>query len=99
MYSSGATDASLKALAATHPLRIGLAMNYSVFMKEMLDNTKEARDHANRFYEEALDELEGVRDVDEVRYNECAYLLRLLHENIKFWSQELGDLKTPSKEL
>ncbi|XP_060583733.1 14-3-3 protein homolog [Ruditapes philippinarum] len=96
---AGATEVSQNGLAATHPLRIGLAMNYSVFMKEMLGITKEARDHAKRFYDEALDELESVREVDESRYSECAYLLKLLHENINVWSLELGDLKTPSKEF
>lgn len=65
-------------------------MNYSVFIKELLYDTSKAHDHAKRFYDDALDEMEEVRDVDEWRYNECASLLKLMHENIKAWAQELG---------
>ena len=82
---AGATDYSDKSLAASHPLRIGLAMNYSVFMYEMLGNTELAREHAKKYYDTALDEIESVRDVDEERYNECVGLLTLIHENIKIW--------------
>ncbi|XP_052773639.1 14-3-3 protein zeta-like [Mya arenaria] len=83
-----ATDYAVRSLAATHPLRIGLAMNYSVFLHEMVDDVTLARDHAKRFYDEALDEMENVREVDTDRYNECAFLLKLMHENIKAWTLE-----------
>ena len=86
--STAATQYAETSLAATHPLRLGLAMNFSVFMHEMLEQTEMARDHAKRFYDEALDEMEGVREVDAERYNECACLLKLLHENIRLWSTE-----------
>ncbi|KAH3719446.1 14-3-3 protein zeta/delta-like [Dreissena polymorpha] len=83
-----ATEYAERSMAATHPLRLGLAMNYSVFINEMLDNRTEARDHAKRFYDQALDEMESVREVDIDKYNECAYLLKLLHDNIKVWTTE-----------
>lgn len=90
----GATEYSVKNLAATHPLCIGLAMNYSVFIQEMLNDTTKAHDHAKHFYDDALDEMEEVREVDEGRYNECAYLLKLMHENIKVWAQEIGQTES-----
>lgn len=86
LFISGATDYVEQNLAASHPLRLGLAMNFSVFIYDMLGDTDAAREHAKKFYDEALDEIESVREVDESRYNECVGLLRLLHENIKVWS-------------
>lgn len=94
--TSGATKYAEKGLAATHPLRIGLAMNYSVFICEMLDDISRAQVHAKRFYDEALDELEAVREVDEIKYNECARLLALMHENIKIWTAPANNTLTSS---
>ncbi|WAQ94493.1 1433Z-like protein [Mya arenaria] len=62
--------------------------HYQVFLHEMVDDVTLARDHAKRFYDEALDEMENVREVDTDRYNECAFLLKLMHENIKAWTLE-----------
>jgi hypothetical protein len=66
-------------------------------MHEMLNNTPGALEHAKRFYDNALDELETVQEVDDTRYNECAYILRLMHENIKVWTAETTVSK-PSKQ-
>lgn len=91
----GASEYAAKSLSATDPLQIGLAMNYSVFMQEMLNNTSGARDLAKICYDNALDELESVREVDDSRYNECANMLKLMFENIKVWTDESTSVPTP----
>merc|ERR1712110_231937 len=46
-----------KDLAVTHPIRLGLALNYSVFQYEVLSNPDEACKMARTAFEDAIAEL------------------------------------------
>ena len=50
-YADAAAVAE-KDLAVTHPIRLGLALNYSVFMYEVLNNPDEACKMARTAFEE-----------------------------------------------
>merc|ERR1712217_855351 len=51
-----------KDLAVTHPIRLGLALNYSVFQYEVLSNPDEACKMARTAFEEAIAELDNVAE-------------------------------------
>jgi len=68
-----------KCLIVTHPLRLGLALNYSVFQCEVLGNPGEACKTAWQAFEDALELLE---DVSEDSYGETIVIIRLLRDNL-----------------
>ena len=49
-------------LAVTHPIRLGLALNYSVFMYEVLNDPDEACKMARTAFEDAIAELDNVAE-------------------------------------
>ena len=57
-----ATECATKDLAVTHPIRLGLAMNYSVFQYEVLQNPEEACKMARTAFEDAIAELDNVAE-------------------------------------
>ena len=85
-YISEAEIRAGQGLSPTHPLRIGFALNYSVFLHEMKQDSEAGFQIAKKHYDEALEELNSVDVVDEERYGECRNLLTLLHENLKLWA-------------
>merc|ERR1711920_1166488 len=55
-----ASKVAEKDLAVTHPIRLGLALNYSVFQYEVLSNPEEACKMARTAFEDAIAELDNV---------------------------------------
>merc|ERR1711941_19574 len=51
-----------KGLAVTHPIRLGLASNFSVFQYEVLSNPDEACKMARTAFEDAIAELDNVAE-------------------------------------
>merc|ERR1712113_277077 len=51
-----------KDLVVTHPIRLGLALNYSVFQYEVLSNPDEACKMARTAFEDAIAELDNVAE-------------------------------------
>merc|ERR1712032_248292 len=57
-----AAEVAEKDLAVTHPIRLGLALNYSVFQYEVLSNPDEACKMARTAFEDAIAELDNVAE-------------------------------------
>ena len=57
-----AEDARAKDLAVAHPIRLGLALNYSVFQYKVLHNHDEACNMARTAFEDAIAELDNVAE-------------------------------------
>merc|ERR1711937_997836 len=57
-----ASNVAEKDLAVTHPIRLGLALNYSVFQYEVLANPDEACKMARTAFEDAIAELDNVAE-------------------------------------
>merc|ERR1712187_612468 len=55
-----ASKVAEKDLPVTHPIRLGLALNYSVFQYEVLSNPDEACKMARTAFEDAIAELDNV---------------------------------------
>merc|ERR1711982_34825 len=57
-----AQEVAEKDLAVTHPLRLGLALNFSVFQYEVLSQPDEACKMARTAFEDAIAELDNVAE-------------------------------------
>merc|ERR1712147_330644 len=79
-----------KDLAVTHPIRLGLALNYSVFQYEVLNNPDEACKMARTAFEDAIAELDNVA---EDSYKDSTLIMQLLRDNLTLWTsdQDGGD--------
>merc|ERR1712232_683196 len=76
-------------LVVTHPIRLGLALNYSVFQYEVLQNPDEACKMARTAFEDAIAELDNVA---EDSYKDSTLIMQLLRDNLTLWTsdQEAG---------
>merc|ERR1712084_141326 len=81
-YADAAAVAE-KDLAVTHP--IGLALNYSVFMYEVLSNPEEACKMARTAFEDAIAELDNVA---EDSYKDSTLIMQLLRDNLTLWTSD-----------
>jgi len=75
-----ATDA----LEATHPTRLGLALNFSVCHFEILNEPKEACDLAKKAFDEAIEKLDSLSDAS---YRDSTLIMQLLRDNLTIWTQ------------
>merc|ERR1719313_1559620 len=66
-------------LAVTHPIRLGLALNFSVFHYEVLSNPDEACKMARTAFEDAIAELDNV---SEDSYKDSTLIMQLLRDNL-----------------
>merc|ERR1712217_546462 len=74
-----------KDLAVTHPIRLGLALNFSVFQYEVLNNPDEACKMARTAFEEAIAELDNVSE-DSYKYS--TLIMQLLRDNLTLWTSD-----------
>merc|ERR1712217_457111 len=74
-----------KDLAVTHPIRLGLALNFSVFQYEVLNNPDEACKMARTAFEDAIAELDNV---DEGSYKDSTLIMQLLRDNLTLWTSD-----------
>ena len=83
-------DASNKAaeLAPTHPIRLGLALNYSVFLYEVQSESMKACDLAKQAFDEAIAELDTL---DEESYKDSTLIMQLLRDNLTLWTSDEND--------
>jgi 14-3-3 protein epsilon len=83
-YSEAAAVAE-KGLAVTHPIRLGLALNFSVFQYEVLQNQEEACKMARTAFEDAIAELDNVA---EDSYKDSTLIMQLLRDNLTLWTSD-----------
>jgi len=74
-----------KDLAVTHPIRLGLALNYSVFQYEVLQQPDEACKMARTAFEDAIAELDNVA---EDSYKDSTLIMQLLRDNLTLWTSD-----------
>merc|ERR1711988_299475 len=77
-YAEAAAIAE-KDLSVTHPIRLGLALNYSVFQYEVLQQPDEACKMARTAFEDAIAELDNVA---EESYKDSTLIMQLLRDNL-----------------
>ena len=75
-------------LAPTHPIRLGLALNYSVFLYEVQQKQTEACTLAKQAFDDAIAELDTL---DEESYKDSTLIMQLLRDNLTLWTSEEGN--------
>merc|ERR1712046_501639 len=80
-----ASAVATSGLAVTHPIRLGLALNYSVFHYEVLGNPDEACKMARTAFEDAIAELDNVA---EASYKDSTLIMQLLRDNLTLWTSD-----------
>jgi len=83
-----AMDIASKELQVTHPIRLGLALNFSVFHYEVLSNPDEACKMAKKAFEDAIAELDQV---SEDSYKDSTLIMQLLRDNLTLWTSDQDD--------
>ena len=76
-------------LATTHPIRLGLALNFSVFYYEILESPDEACRLAKRAFDEAVSELDPSSN--ETQCKESTLIMQLLRDNLTLWTSEMQE--------
>jgi len=87
MYSKALAIAQKK-LTPTHPIRLGLALNYSVCFYEILKDKQKACDLAKTAFDQAISKLDKL---DEASYKDSTLIMQLLRDNLTLWTSEAGD--------
>jgi len=82
---SEASEIADAELPPTHPIRLGLALNSSVFYYEIENNHTKACALAKKAFDDAIAELESV---DEESYKDSTLIMQLLRDNLSLWSSE-----------
>ncbi|CAL8096331.1 unnamed protein product [Calicophoron daubneyi] len=68
-----------KELHATDPIRLGLALNFSVFYYEIKNEPENARNLAQTAFNEALSQLDSITDDT---YKDSTLIMQLLRDNL-----------------
>jgi len=72
-------------LVVTHPIRLGLALNYSVFQYEVLGKPEDACKMSRTAFEDAIAELDSVH---EESYKDSTLIMQLLRDNLTLWTSD-----------
>jgi len=72
----------------THPIRLGLALNYSVFFYEVKEQPSEACTMARTAFDQAIAELDNL---DEEQYKDSTTIMQLIRDNLTLWTSELQE--------
>ena len=86
-YAEAAAHAK-NTLSSTHPLKLGLALNHSVFHYEIMQNPEKACAMARTAFDEAIADLDSVQDE---YYKDATLIMQLLRDNLLLWTSELID--------
>ena len=73
-------------LATTDPIRLGLALNFSVFHYEAKNDPKQACQLAKQAFDDAIAEIEKIEEED---YKDSTTIMQLIRDNLTLWTTEL----------
>jgi len=77
-----------KELTSTDPIRLGLALNFSVFYYEIMNSADNAIALAKNAFDTAIEQLEAISDDS---YKDSTLIMQLLRDNITLWTSNTPD--------
>jgi 14-3-3 protein epsilon len=75
-------------LAPCNPIKLGLALNFSVFNYEVLKDHAKACELADNALQQALDKIDELEEDD---FRDAKSIIELLKENLTLWKEEEED--------
>ena len=75
-------------LPPTHPIRLGLALNFSVFHYEINNEPSLACALAKQAFDDAIAELDTL---SEESYKDSTLIMQLLRDNLTLWTSDEND--------
>ena len=89
-------EVACKDLPACNPIKLGLALNFSVFHYEVMQDNKQACVLAETALQEAMNKID---DVDEETFRDAKSIIELLKENLTLWKEEEEGAKNEIEDL
>ena len=86
-YYNQASSLANKDLGACNPIRLGLALNFSVFHFEVMNDHKKACELGESALQNALEKID---ECDEETFRDAKSIIELLKENLSLWKEEEG---------
>ncbi|CAG6000865.1 unnamed protein product [Menidia menidia] len=83
-----AHEISKEHMQPTHPIRLGLALNYSVFYYEIQNAPEQACHLAKTAFDDAIAELDTL---NEDSYKDSTLIMQLLRDNLTLWTSDQQD--------
>jgi len=83
-----AASETAEALEPTNPIRLGLALNFSVFYYEILESSNSAIELAKKAFDQSIEQLERL---PEESYKDSTLIMQLLRDNITLWTSSNED--------
>jgi len=83
-----AYNLSKEMMATTNPIRLGLALNFSVFFFEIVGNQELACKLAKTAFDDAIAELDKLKDES---YKDSTLIMQLLRDNLTLWTSDQPD--------
>ncbi|KAK3446160.1 hypothetical protein EUGRSUZ_A01913 [Eucalyptus grandis] len=83
-----ATSIAESDLPYTHPIRLGLALNFSVFYYEILNSAERACHIAKQAFDDAIAELDNL---NEESYKDSTLIMQLLRDNLTLWTSDITE--------
>lgn len=83
-----ATQVAATELPTTHPLRLGLALNFSVFYYEIMSVPDKACQLAKQAFDEAIAQLDSL---SEESYKDSTLIMQLLRDNLTLWTSDMDE--------
>jgi len=83
-----ASDIAGTELPPTHPIRLGLALNFSVFYYEILNSPDRACQLAKQAFDDAIAELDTL---SEDSYKDSTLIMQLLRDNLTLWTSDMSN--------
>lgn len=80
-----AFDIAKSEMQPTHPIRLGLALNFSVFYYEILNSPDRACHLAKQAFDDAIAELDTL---NEDSYKDSTLIMQLLRDNLTLWTSD-----------
>ena len=81
-----AKEIAESSLKTTHPIRLGLALNSSVFYYEVMSDPTKACQMAKTAFDEAIADIEQL---DDDVYKDATTIMQLIRDNLTLWTSEL----------
>ncbi|XP_060678955.1 14-3-3 protein gamma-like [Hemiscyllium ocellatum] len=83
-----AFEVSKVQMQPTHPIRLGLALNFSVFYYEIQNAPEQACHLAKAAFDDAIAELDTL---NEDSYKDSTLIMQLLRDNLTLWTSDQQD--------